>query len=778
MFGVTKFPAFGTFGEFNIGNGQQSVRARYILTKMRPGSDGSWESSLASNMVPWREVFNVEELSFDELLQRDLDDSRVAHDLIPYLLGNTGDEAKFFPPILAVVVPKKDQGTGIKAAYPLPKTPVEAPQRQEFGDLFDFEQIYWKEGDKPAQPTPLAKLDYNPQRAAFMIVDGQHRAMAILALHRQLTSTWKGSAYASYYSHIAVTPDQVKSIELPVCIIFFPDLHEGSEFVSKGMNLISVCRDIFLVVNRNAKPVTESRSVLLDDEDLPARLMRQTLSALKDRSVEDYGVSRIYSISYGDSDADLSKQVVHGQLDYSSAIALHKIHAAISFGRVEAFGWNATIDITNGQNSRNSSRPAEILLGTSAEHLPTVSRRSGKALPPKDVREVVKGLGGLTDIALLNLFDKFRPFNIHNRTMRTLRDRLSDPHIQADPVQKKCLSLIFEGSGIRNVFESHVARLKAIREERIEEGQPVGDNLVTQINFCDSVTRALTIREAEVHKARACAFFQMDQTAFYPPNTNPTPEQSTLEEKARKVFQTASTQAFQLGYCMALFTAIEDLKRQNSSSAGAFQYDQRKELVSFVSDVFLAGLNKFLSPEETAIHKTLTGFVKESRAAIFDQQSFGLRGLFAMRGGELNERSWPFFRFVVLEMIHSKYAWPAAAAAAKAKGGWAAEWYRVALPSIVNGIIADRDKYVLDAVNARLKDSDFQSTLVQKKHQAEGAGKSADEITSLIAQLEEEKRKEAQATAAAHLKASLDVVETKEEMLARLQAELPEETPA
>ena len=166
--------------------------------------------------------------------------------------------------------------------------------------------------------------------------------------------------------------------------------------------------------------------------------------------------------------------------------------------------------------------------------------------------------------------------------------------------------------------------------------------------------------------------------------------------------------------------------------------------------------------------------MKEPRAALFDQQSFGLRGLFAMRGIELNERSWPFFRYVVLETVHSKYAWPAAVAAAKVKGGWPVEWYRVSLPSIVNGIVADRDKYVLDAVNARLKDSDFQSTLVQKRHQAEGAGKTADEITSLIAHMEEEKRKEAQAAAAAHLKASLGVVETKEEMLARVQAELPE----
>ena len=102
-----KYPHYGTFGEFTIGDGPSTVRAQYILTKIKPGGKGFWECELASEMKPWREVFNVKELDFDELLQRDIDDSRVAHDLIPYLLGTSGYRAKFFPPILAVIAPQK-----------------------------------------------------------------------------------------------------------------------------------------------------------------------------------------------------------------------------------------------------------------------------------------------------------------------------------------------------------------------------------------------------------------------------------------------------------------------------------------------------------------------------------------------------------------------------------------------------------------------------------------------------------------------------------------------
>ena len=96
------------------------------------------------------------------------------------------------------------------------------------------------------------------------------------------------NTFASYYDHIEVTPEQVQNIELPVCIIYFPDLYEGNPIpLEQGIDLSSICREIFLVVNRSAKRVSEARTLLLDDEDLAARLMRKTLSTLKNRSKEE-----------------------------------------------------------------------------------------------------------------------------------------------------------------------------------------------------------------------------------------------------------------------------------------------------------------------------------------------------------------------------------------------------------------------------------------------------------------------------------------------------------
>ena len=200
-FSVQKSPAYGTYGEFSVGSGSSQIRAQYLLTKIRPGQQGHWENQLASQMAPWREIFKIEELSFDELIQRDLDDSRVAHDLIPYLLGETGQHARFFPPVLAVLVPKRESRSGIGPRYPAPTT---QGQTVTYGDLFDFEKAVMD-----GQVSPLGVIRYNTQRSAIVIVDGQHRAMAILALHRQINKSWGADPFAPYYSHIQVDPETV-----------------------------------------------------------------------------------------------------------------------------------------------------------------------------------------------------------------------------------------------------------------------------------------------------------------------------------------------------------------------------------------------------------------------------------------------------------------------------------------------------------------------------------------------------------------------------------------
>ncbi|MYK43314.1 MAG: hypothetical protein F4039_04415 [Gammaproteobacteria bacterium] len=761
MFGVQKTPIYGSFGEFTVGDNANTVRAKYILTKIKPGNDGTWENELASQMKPWREVFNVEELSFDELLQRELDDSRVAHDLIPYLLGESGNKAKFFPPILAVIVPRKQEGTGIEKFYPTPSIPDEFVE--QYGDLFNFEQVVWN-GD----PTPLATLSYNRQRSAFIIVDGQHRAMAVLALHRQLNENWGDNAFASYYDHIDVTSEQVKNIELPVCIIYFPDLYEDNLLPQEQrIDLSSVCREIFLVVNRSAKRVSEARTLLLDDEDIAARLMRKTLSTLKNRGKREDELARIYSISYADSDTEIGqREVISGRLEYSSAIALHKIHSALSFGLDGAFRLNDYEDISDGRKTRNSNRPAEILLGTKIENYPTLPRNSGKSLPPQEVDEIVEKLGDMADKALMSLFDRFRPFTIHNSELRRLRMLLLEPDFRAQIEQKKVYNLIFDGSGVRNVFESHYERLKEERDKHSHEQQTVPAHLQHQIVFCESVRKALEDHERKFQRLRACEFFKINLNIFDSEDNRE--DQVELSQNVRKLFQTIATQAFQLGYAMAIFTTVEELKRGQSATT-SFLYPERLKLVEFVTDIYLTALNKYFSPKENTIYSKLDGYIKEPRSSVFDAVSSGLRGLLAMSVNEINERQWRFFRYALLEIVHSQFCWDAAREEMKRINDKSAlELYKAAIPRLVEGIFSEREKYVNDAIEASVKGREFELLRMRTEAEEQGAGRNPEQIRTTIEKLQNARKENAKKSADSHLEASLIDIEDKESMTRRL----------
>lgn len=765
-FSVQKSPAYGTYGEFSVGSGSSQIRAQYLLTKIRPGQQGHWENQLASQMAPWREIFKIEELSFDELIQRDLDDSRVAHDLIPYLLGETGQHARFFPPVLAVLVPKRESRSGIGPRYPAPTT---QGQTVTFGDLFDFEKAVIE-----GQVSPLGVIRYNPQRSAIVIVDGQHRAMAILALHRQINQSWGADPFAPYYSHLQVDPETVAHIELPVCIIFFPDLHEDRlDLKAKGVDLVSVCREIFIVVNRQAKQVSKSRELLLDDEDFAAFMMRRTLTRFKDRTNDSPGAARIYSFAFGDSEADNGSQVMAGQLELCSAVALHKMHAAAGFGLPAAFNLTKTADITDGRNVRNPIRPTEILTGANGAALESISRRSAKTHKPDDVEFVAEKIGELTDRIMLPLFDRLRPYASHNQAMRQLLEALNDPTALADPVQAKCRSLLFDGTGNRHVFEEHIGRLKENIADVKAQGQTVPTHLTQQLTYCDSVSRALLDREEAVKLHRSYILFNIDIPNFGG-REKAIVEADVRELRARgkAIFDTLSTQAFQLGYLMAVLSHVEIVL------PAAAAYDDRLATTDFISALYLAGLNAFFAVP-AARHRTLSGYVAEPRARAFEASQSGFRGLLAATNvRELNEKLWEFFRYMILEIVHSRMASTAVLEVLNAsENTMHTALFRASLPAVADAIETLRNRLFEAAVRTAQGTPDFRREVDMLGMQAKANGKTDDQVKLLIDAAVASKRTETIEICKAHLKASLGRLDSSAQIQQRLAPSGPVTVP-
>jgi len=757
-FGIQKFQIFGTSGEFSVGSGATQIRAQYILTKMRPGQEGNWENQLASQMKPWREVFKVEELTFEELIQRELDDSRVAHDLIPYLLGESGHSARFFPPILAVMVPRRKDRSGIAPYYP---KPVAKGSSQSFGDLFDYQQVQIND-----QPSPLAVIDYNSQQTAMVIVDGQHRAMAVLALHRQLNKSWDADAFASYYSHIQVSPSDVAHIELPVCLMFFPDLYEGSPTVADGrIDLTTVSREIFTVVNKQAKEVSQARELLLDDEDFAAAMMRQTLSEFKNRDVSSSKEARIYSFAFGDSEADSRNQVMAGQLEYSSAVAVHKMHAATGFGLPGCYSITNPDEITDGRKVRNPARPIELLRGISEITLQSLSRRSFKNHVPSLRQVIVRKIGSLTDRVMLPLFDRLRPFAVHNEAMQELKTALEDPSSVADPVQNKCRSLIFEGGGARHVFEEHTQRLKDRASELRERGEVLPSHLVQQLAYCESVIRAIQLREDEVRVNRALNLFNIDKINFSTRDkATVDSELKIVRARAKSIFDTVSTQAFQLGYLMATLSLVELMLPDHGA-----KYDERLKITEFTAELLVAGINSFFSVSGTK-HKTLTGYVAEQRARAFESSEKGFRGLLAAGNvREINEKHWDFFRYVIYEIVHSKNGHDSVhGVLSDSKWSTQAIRYREILPQLLSDLETLREQYFASAIKAALNAQDFLSELETCLLRAKVEGKSDADAQLMKDGLCDARKAITLQACKDHLKGSLKVLETKKGILRRL----------
>lgn len=751
-------PIFGTYGEFTVGTEDNRIRAQFLLTKMKPGTEGSWENLLASQMVPWREVFKVEELTFDELLQRDLDDSRVAHDLIPYLLGEKEASARFFPPVLAVLVPKNTNQAGIQSYYPTPTNQNDISI--SFGDIFDFEKVKFENNI-----TPLGVIKYNRQKAGFVIVDGQHRAMAVLALHRQINSSWGADRYASYYDHLNLSQDKIKSIELPVCIIFFPDLFENNVvYKDKGIDLKRVCREIFLVVNKTAKRVSQSRELLLDDEDLAARMMRSTLSKLKGRSEEESSLARIYSFAYGDSDTDLGKQVVAGQLEYSSAVALYKMHAAISFGVQDAFNFYQPSDITDLRRAKNTARPIQILLGSELQKWSTLSRFSGKSHPPNDIELAIQLLGNITDIVMIELVDKFRPFVIHNMVMWSLSKRLSEANARADLIQSKCYSLLFEGSGVRSVFDDHLNRLRERKEELVAEDKPIGDYMTHQIEYAIAVTSALSKHEKDIKNQRSAKFFSIDYDKFFNSDNNET-DRILLLSRAKTIFDTISTQAFQLGFLMAIHSVVESILDPSD------KYDKRVKLVSFITKLYIDALNMYFSPEDSVEHRSLVGYVNDSKANVFDSNQLGLRGLLAQtqRVNELNERQWIFFRYSIIEIVHSKHAYQSLLDKFNSLEDISlVETYKNYLPKLIKALMDLRNDYISSSIQTAFNQPEFKQEIDLLKAKSFGEGKSEDEVEKIVKEKTIIKEIEIREKCMQHLLASLGEMADEKTILSRL----------
>lgn len=282
----------GIYGAFSTPAGTVC----YLQTKAKIGGDGSKHSQLTRSLVPAREALNIHEMDFNQLLQRDLDDHRIATKLIPYILNPPVNSLPgFFPPVVAVLLPFDHQQQPVDHfVEPAESVDLDHQYAMSFKMITHGRACriqYLVDESGKLTDLPFAVLRWNPDEAKLVIMDGQHRAMSLLAIERTVTKSWhtapKGARYQPFYEeHVQKwldkankngSPVDLSRIELPVTICWFPD-EPGQQPRTKPHKS---ARKLFVDVNNTAKPPSEARLVLLSDTELENVLARELLNRLR-----------------------------------------------------------------------------------------------------------------------------------------------------------------------------------------------------------------------------------------------------------------------------------------------------------------------------------------------------------------------------------------------------------------------------------------------------------------------------------------------------------------
>ena len=183
--------------------------------------------------------------SLSELFQRDIAWERVGREIVKYLKNES--RPQFFNAFTIALLPR--EGHGFRGDYkpgkkyqPIDDDGLEDPPIQIGG--IQIQNYKGSEGI-------AGKIRWDKKRIIPIAVDGQHRLAAIKEFMR------------------LVKPEVVESSSIPV-IYIIPHADVGFFGVSKdeSKETIVSLRQIFIDLNKNARPVSKARNILLDDQDV------------------------------------------------------------------------------------------------------------------------------------------------------------------------------------------------------------------------------------------------------------------------------------------------------------------------------------------------------------------------------------------------------------------------------------------------------------------------------------------------------------------------------
>ena len=257
----------GMFGEFNAPNSNYTIK--YFSTYANNREDNSYYNLLLKELKPMRERTDPSQIKdLRSLLQRDLNDYRVANELIPYLLNRVDNKESdkhiaFFPAILCVLFPTNFINSTETIKYPVPNKMKYIKENQSYVQSYEnmWECEYFTseaEGNSEPARVNLGKLKINLGKSDITVIDGQHRANAFRVIADSFDLTGHNSIYSTFYRF-----DKLEKLDadLPVTLVWF----ESNDLDKTPVEPDLISRKLFVDVNQSSKSISESRLVLLND---------------------------------------------------------------------------------------------------------------------------------------------------------------------------------------------------------------------------------------------------------------------------------------------------------------------------------------------------------------------------------------------------------------------------------------------------------------------------------------------------------------------------------
>jgi hypothetical protein len=635
----------GTIGSFKVGKLDSQVRSlevRYMLTHVSLDPTAIEDQKLLERLSPVREVFDLKQLDFDEIMQRDIDDARVSLELIPYLLDEENRGLiKLYPPIVAVVLPLEPMSRKPAKLYPESNTTITntaglPPGHESVSltsgtlgqEVFQFEQV---RSAQKLYKADGAKLKISTQNTALAIVDGQHRAMALLALYRNLKGGWNERQRQAYKHYYEVWPDSLirkydtKGIQLPVMLCTFPDLDPSYQ---GDFDVIRAARRIFLTLNKNARKVSDSRNKLLDDQDMASECLRETLSLIKDANTRSQTPLRIFNVEL---DQEGDRQTITNPFAITGVSHLYYICERILFLSDRVCGLTPkSIRIA----ARRQFHIAFHRLHLNDE-LPQQERDSTRRdnYADKVARAVEDAWRKSFGPLIVRLLGEVHPLKVHQNASlekyAELERAVSEGALRA---------ILFDGQGTAKVLERFETQLNAnIKDDAANWGTPeimAAQKTIEDLNAKrNQVTKGLRQNRAKLY------FEAFKGTMKSKLRTEDGHIVKPFEEFAKKIVEEVfSTVALQAAL---VYTLIDMAEACNV------------ELSSEFVDEYIQGINSFFAPTTDAGLRRLVGVMAGSIVETNEHLEIApttttFRDI--VYPGEMQPDEWPKYRYLILEI--------------------------------------------------------------------------------------------------------------------------------